>query len=239
MSNRRKWIGLFLVLAVAGTARAGDGVIEINQVSALAGGVVPGDTPGFPVTLNQAGSYRLTSNLVMPEAGSQPQNTTAITVSAPAVAIDLNGFSIIGNNTCNLSTCSANGSGVGILSSAEGTSASYGMVRGMGSDGVRLGLLARVDRVIVMNNGGNGIRAGNASVVQNCQVRSNRLHGINVTDTSTVRDNVADVNGLNGIKVTGNLKLPRFRGHPDNWGRGVHETGATSVHGSGAGLRAQ
>jgi hypothetical protein len=24
------------------------------------------------------------------------------------------------------------------------------------------------------------------------------------------------------------LKLPRFRGHPDNWGRGVHETGATS-----------
>jgi hypothetical protein len=43
------------------------------------------------VVLTLAGSYRLTSNLVVPDA-----NTDAIDVNADEVTIDLNGFSIIG-----------------------------------------------------------------------------------------------------------------------------------------------
>jgi hypothetical protein len=61
-----KWIlsplvlGCALLLSIS--SRAADGVIEINQ-SCVAGGCFAGDTAGFPVTISQPGSYRLTSNL--------------------------------------------------------------------------------------------------------------------------------------------------------------------------------
>lgn len=41
-----------LLLGLAGSAWAVDGVIDINQARALAGGVTPGDTAGFPVTIS-------------------------------------------------------------------------------------------------------------------------------------------------------------------------------------------
>src|ERR1035438_128341 len=72
-----------------------DGVILIDQNKALAGNVTPGDTPGFPVTISQPGSYRLDSNLTVPDV-----NTTAIVIAADNVTIDLNGFAILGNNVC-------------------------------------------------------------------------------------------------------------------------------------------
>ena len=52
-----------LGLAFCAPALAVDGVIEINQARALAGGVTSGDTPGFPVIIDTAGSYTLTSDL--------------------------------------------------------------------------------------------------------------------------------------------------------------------------------
>ena len=65
-----------------------DGVILIDQNKALAGNVTPGDTAGFPVTISQPGSYRLSSNLTVPSGQS------AITITVPNVTIDLNGFSM-------------------------------------------------------------------------------------------------------------------------------------------------
>jgi hypothetical protein len=56
----------------------------------LAGNVTPGDAPGFPVTITQPGSYRLSSNLTAPPAA----NGIEITVSN--VTIDLNGFTVLG-----------------------------------------------------------------------------------------------------------------------------------------------
>ena len=41
-------VALLLALLAAERAAAVDGVIEINQVRALAGGVTAGDAPGFP-----------------------------------------------------------------------------------------------------------------------------------------------------------------------------------------------
>ena len=72
-----------------------DGVILIDQNRALAGGVTKDDAPGFPVTISQARSYRLSGNLTVPDA-----NTTAIFINAINVTIDLNGFSIIGPTVC-------------------------------------------------------------------------------------------------------------------------------------------
>ena len=51
----------------------------------MAGNVTPGDTPGFPVTISKAGSYRLSGNLTVPN-----KDTTAILIVADDVTLDLN-----------------------------------------------------------------------------------------------------------------------------------------------------
>jgi hypothetical protein len=71
---------------------------SINQNLALAGNVTPGDTPGFPVTLSQPGSYKLTSNLFV------PSGVSGVVITAPDVTLDLNGFSIVGAVTCTQNT---------------------------------------------------------------------------------------------------------------------------------------
>ena len=84
MKPMLRWIALCLLLLPPG-AHAADGVIEINQASALVGGVSAGDTPGFPVTL-AAGSYLLTSDLV------PPPDIRAINGVASNVRLNLAGF---------------------------------------------------------------------------------------------------------------------------------------------------
>src|SRR2546421_5801594 len=84
-------IGMALAIPLYGV----DGVVLINQNAALAGNVTPGDAPGFPVTISVSGSYRLSGNLVVPDA-----NTTAVEITAADVTIDLNGFSVIGPTVC-------------------------------------------------------------------------------------------------------------------------------------------
>src|SRR2546428_10232429 len=91
-----RWLALVLLLAgLSCNMYAVDGVVLIDQNRALAGGVTPGDAPGFPVTLSVAGSYRLSGNLTVPDA-----NTSAIQVTADNVTIDLNGFTILGPVVC-------------------------------------------------------------------------------------------------------------------------------------------
>src|SRR5690606_10202060 len=69
---------------LAAPAPAADGVIEINQTCAKQTGCFDNDTANFPVTIDgKAGkSYRLTSDLVVPD-----ENTTAIRISADDVSI--------------------------------------------------------------------------------------------------------------------------------------------------------
>src|SRR5437660_10259917 len=92
--------------------------------------VSPGDTPGFPVTISQPGSYRLSSNLTVPDA-----NTTAILITSDNVTLDLNGFSIMGPVFCLHSTppgqifrCGPVGFGVGVSSTGSGTTVLNGHV---------------------------------------------------------------------------------------------------------------
>src|SRR5438270_9518468 len=82
---------------------------------AFAGNVTPGDTPGFPVTISQPGSYRLSGNLTVPDA-----NTTAISVTDNNITIDSQGFSILGLTTgvgVPVTSCSPAGNGQGVSSS--------------------------------------------------------------------------------------------------------------------------
>jgi hypothetical protein len=100
---------LFLTAALAATATAGkpgggttttgptvtaDGVVLIDADAAAAGSVTPGDAPGYPVSINTPGHYRLAGSLTV-NAG-----TNAIEISVSKVTIDLNGFAITGPNTC-------------------------------------------------------------------------------------------------------------------------------------------
>src|SRR6185312_10998222 len=97
MSNLqwRRMIPVIFLAASSTSLYAVDGVTLIDQTHALAGNITPGDTPGFPITISQPGSYRLTGNITVPDA-----HTTAIDITADFVTIDLNGFSIIGPLNC-------------------------------------------------------------------------------------------------------------------------------------------
>jgi hypothetical protein len=176
-----------------GSAYAVDGVIEINQARVKAGGVTPGDTPLFPVTIDQPGSYRLTGNLDVTDAtarppGTLPENTTAILVTANGVTIDLNGFAIMGATTCSGPpvSCTPVGTGVGIDAAATtGAGAMNGVVRGMGSAGVLLGRTSQAERIRAEHNGDSGISLPvsgtddvGASLLSNCTARLNGRTGL-------------------------------------------------------------
>src|SRR5262249_22472005 len=102
--RRIVWIG---VLTVCGSVlHAEDGLTLIDQKAVMAGKVTAGDAPGFPVTISQPGSYRLSGNLVVPDPG-----TTAVEITADNVTLDLNGFAIMGPNVClpNPTRCTVSG----------------------------------------------------------------------------------------------------------------------------------
>jgi len=63
------------------SAFAVDGVVLINQSTVMSAG-------GFPYTISQPGSYRLSGNLVI------PGDTNGVQISASDVTLDLNGFNI-------------------------------------------------------------------------------------------------------------------------------------------------
>ncbi|MEO5735005.1 MAG: hypothetical protein ABIN96_05650 [Rubrivivax sp.] len=159
-------------------AMAVDGVVLIDQNKALAGNVTPGDTPGFPVTITQAGSYRLSGNLTVPDA-----NTSAIVIAADVVGvtIDLNGFAIVGPTVCSgfPLTCSPSGTGNGVFTAgARAGTVRNGTVVGMGGTGVSMGGAgSSVENVTATSNGGHGIYVALGTATHN-RVIKNRLNGV-------------------------------------------------------------
>src|SRR5205807_10412712 len=123
-----------ILAAIPSSLFAVDGVDLIDQNRALAGNVAPGDAPGFPITISQAGSYRLSGNLTVADP-----NAVAIQITADFVTLDLNGFSVIGPNVCagHPAVCPAAGTGVGVQAGANqtfgprGVKILNGSVRGM------------------------------------------------------------------------------------------------------------
>jgi hypothetical protein len=75
---------IILGLGISVAASAADGVILINQAVVTAAG-------GFPYTISQPGSYKLTGGLIA------PANAAAIVIAASNVQLDMNGFTV----TCN------------------------------------------------------------------------------------------------------------------------------------------
>jgi len=206
------------LLGFATVGHAVDGVILIDQNRALAGNVTPGDAPGFPVSINQPGSYRLSGNLTV--SGS----VNAIEINASEVTLDLNGFAIVGPTVCTGTglSCSPIGSGTGIVTpgAPSGVSVYNGSVRGMfqgihlngranliekiraqgNSDaGIVIGA-GTVSNNVASGNGGIGIQVGEGTVIHNTSV-DNANNGFLVS-SGTVSHNTASNNLVNGIQVS-------------------------------------
>lgn len=221
----RRMVWMSALAAVSSSAYAVDGVVLINQSRALAGNVTPGDAVGFPVTISQSGSYRLSGNLTVSDFA-----TAAILILADHVTLDLNGFSIIGPVVCtpNPVTCNTNGAGQGIGVQSQpfgvspigprGVRVLNGTIRGMGSFAIRLsGEGVSVERVVAHSNGNSGIFALNgrvidsvatlnkgigiaATIVESSIANSNAGAGILVLD-GVVTGSTAKLNGGDGIAV--------------------------------------
>lgn len=180
-----------LVLAtlvfLAASAGAGDGIVEINQAAAERGGVTATDTPGFPVTLDRPGSYRLTGELLL--SGPSSLDQRAIEVTADDVAIDLGGFAILGANPP--LSCGGN-SGRGI--SAVGRSriaVRNGFVRRMGEVSIYLGSHSTIEGLIVLSSGSAGIVCESGCRVRGTLSQGNCGAGVVLLDGSTVEESVA------------------------------------------------
>ena len=224
--SRTVLIAFLSLSALVQPVFAVDGVIEINHATILQGNVTAGDTPGYPATISETGSYRLTGNLQMPD-----EDTGGIFVTAQFVSIDLNGFSIIGTTVCTgepVTSCTPTGSGNGIRSLEDGTSISNGVVRGAGQFGIVInsdgGLIVGVraqdnalsglvisgqtndDAGVIRNsisnrNGGDGFYLGEGGLATGNVAYGNGRHGLSATAGSRVVGNTFRSNFIFGLSM--------------------------------------
>ena len=194
---------LTILQGLAGMAQAVDGVFLIDQARALAGGITPGDAPGFPVTISQPGSYRLMGNLTVPD-----QNTSGIVITANDVTVDLNGFAIIGPNVCTgvpVTSCSNIGTGIGIQGDdRDRITVKDGKVAGMGSNGILLGASARVEKIQAEMNGCQGILVRSHGFVSGNTVSRNGgafCGGIVIDGTGMAINNIVYGNQFRGMDI--------------------------------------
>ena len=202
------------------------GVVTIDQDKAANGGVTIGDNPGFPVTISEPGSYRLESNLVVPDT-----NTTAIEITADGVTIDFNGFAIAGPNVCSsAAVCNFNnGTGHGITSTAKNVAVFGGTISGLGGLGVRVGRNGHIERMRFNNNGSTAIAVGQDSLVSDCTADLNGGYGVWADNGTLLVRNVfaynlngAYVNEVNQGKVSMGLNVFRYNLYQPWVGNPIH-----------------
>ena len=242
-----------LALMAAGPAQAVDGVIEINQAAVFAGGITPGDAPGFPATLSQSGSYRLTGNLDVTKLANgnpapSPASITAVDVTASNVTLDLNGFTISGPATCTgappatQTVCTPFGIGMGVHAGGAGLTVRNGTIRGMGNSGIETAAGTGnelIDGVRAINNAGSGMFVHAGSIVRNCIASSNGGDGISESGLGgvVVTNSVTNFNGAIGINLGGEATVAgNIAG--SNWYQGITvNTGSTVIGNTARGNR--
>lgn len=200
----RFFIRTTLALATLAAAGSSFAQITIDQNRALAGGLTPGDTPGFPITISQPGVYVLRGALNVPEGAS------GIEITAPNVTLDLGGFTITGPSTCTRNavtrvvTCTATGSYGGVLvqGGATGAVVRKGAIGGF-VRGVQTLADADLEDLRLWNNG-SGAEISAAVRISRVTATLNGGHGLNIVGGhGLVRDTLASYNGTDGIRING------------------------------------
>jgi hypothetical protein len=186
----RPTLATLSLAALAATAQAQ--VVNINQAKALAGGVTPGDNPGFPVTITEPGSYRLTGPLNVNDL-----LRGGIVIAAPNVTLDLNGFAITGPR-CGPTRCQIVDSyATGITVQAPGAIVSNGIVDAFAGNGISAyadGDLL-LERLHLRRNGYCGLNLNGAVVVRNVVAADNGHCGIHTQVGGLIHGIVASGNG--------------------------------------------
>jgi hypothetical protein len=167
---------LFIAGSVA-TVFAVDGVVLIDQSRALAGNVTPGDAPGFPVSITQPGSYRLSGNL------TAPSDTSGIVIQADHVTLDLNGFRVTGDGA---------GAGIGI-----GTADNNGFAVNHRGVTVKNGTVTKFLSGLILSDFSNGAAS---TEVREIRALDNRVVGIGVGENAIVTGSFA-IGNVRGIVV--------------------------------------
>lgn len=250
MNRKLAMLALGASFLFASASFAVDGVKLIGQPRPTA----------FPFTISSPGSYRLKSNITVPD-----ENTTAIVVAADDVTIDLNGYSIRGGTVCTgvpVTSCTPTGSGKGIdASTHSNVTVMNGTIRGVGNVGILL-LQGSIENVKLLSNGSHGIEdadifLNNSPVmVTNCAANSNGGFGIRScwsaigTTTSfnqadgmfaggTVSNCSAEQNGGNGIAGYGNVTtiLNSTAGSNGGWGLAGYVVTNSAATGNASGIQ--
>jgi hypothetical protein len=202
-------------------APASAAVVVITQSKVNAGGVTPGDTAGFPVTISRSGSYRLDTNLDLPPAAV---NKNGIEIRNFDVTIDFNGFRLNGkgqgaqgifglfNNATikNGVVADFKGAGINAESQAFWTVDSMQVLVNDGFTGVALGNSSKVVNSTVANNGGIGIICDAGCLLSSNIVNNNGGVGILIR-SGTILGNTIIGNGGYGISY-------HAGGHLIGWG---------------------
>jgi hypothetical protein len=177
-------------------AWAVDGVIEINQTCATnsAEGCFSGDLPGFPVTINEPGSYRLTSDLIV---ASGVAILSPLGTSPDNVSIDLNGFRIDGTSSTSNGIQISEGNNWEIRNGTlEGFNSA--VQQQAVSNGHRM-----IDlRVIGSSNTGISVASGEGHLMKDCSVTgSGGTQAAFIGARSVVIGNVFTGNSGNGLRM--------------------------------------
>jgi hypothetical protein len=219
-----------LLVLIAGPAWSDNGEIQINHQRALAGGVTPGDAAGYPVTLSVSGAYILTGVLTAPD-----QNTNIIEITADNVNLDMNGFTIVGTNLCvSPPTCSAAGTGIGIVSANHQLSLEHGLITGMGSHGISMTGLGLVFREMgVSHCAGNGIQTSDRAFFYDAAVGLNGGNGIVTGLGANLINTHSGINGAGGV-IAGDAAKIDEGGFGANVGNGIVTGGFAMITGVNA-----
>jgi hypothetical protein len=193
------WIAAVLVPAAVlfvVPAAAVDGEILIDQARVNAGGITPGDAPGFPATLSRPGRYKLTGNLKVP-AGQY-----GIEVTQDEVTIDLNGFTISSNPP---------GEAVEavLADGVTGLKVMNGTITGFQGTAIYnfSGKFSSVENMRIISNGGTGVAAGTDSRVRNSTIANNDV-GIACASSCLVEQSViADSAGVGVAAQSGGTAI--------------------------------
>lgn len=192
------FVAALVAAGPAGAVTNENGQVLITQTAVNAGSITPGDTPGFPVTISQPGSYRLASNLAVTTSAN------GIEVRANDVSIDMGGFTLAGSGVGR--------NGIAIFNRT--LRVTNGNVRGFTNDGIRsIAPYLTVDNMIVSSNGRVGIYAdrgpiGGRNDVAYASFSANKVtyngsSGIICGDVCRVENSMVASNSGTGISFNG------------------------------------
>ena len=172
LAARLLFVAIAAALAGPSPAAALDGEVLIDQTRAGTGGITPADDPGFPVTINRLGKYKLTSNL------SVPPGSDAFLITADNVTIDFNGFRITGGR-------------FGInAADADGLTVMNGTIASFSNHGVRARAFAVIQDMQVVSNGNMGVRLNNNGRVIRSTISGNTSINVYCNSRCLISNNV-------------------------------------------------